>query len=196
MQKSLFQVANHSNQGKDFEKQLEAVHDWYRLQGLADVRKIPNSWKFISMSEYQKLLVKLPPSHLANTADGRYMQRVKSDVDFVGAGENFGICFDAKVCKTKTFPLANIENHQFYKLRERDKCKIIAGVIVYLGFYDRAFFVPYKFLEKKQTILQKQTGRRAAPGTASISLAELESNAAEIFRHKSNFLWDWLKAIV
>lgn len=196
VQPSFFKVSNHSNQGLDFESELETTHDWYRRQGLADVRKIPNSWKFISFSEYQKLLVKLPPSHLAQTADGKCLQRVKSDVDFSGAGENFGISFDAKTCRAKNFPLSNIADHQLYKLKDRDRCGVIAGVMVYLGLLNRVFFVPYKYLEHRQTILLKQRGRRAQVGTASISLSDFEKNTVEIFRHTSNFLWDWCKYLV
>lgn len=193
VQPSFFKVSNHSNQGLDFESELETTHDWYRRQGLADVRKIPNSWKIISFTEYQKLQMKLPPAHLAKTGDGKFMQRVKSDVDFVGAGEKFGISFDAKTCRATNFPLSNIENHQIYKLKDRDRCGVIAGIMVYLILFNRVFFVPYKYLELRQTILLKQAGRRAKSGTASISLSEFEQHTIEIFRHKSNTLWDWFK---
>jgi hypothetical protein len=40
-QQTLFQVSNHSNLGKDFEREMRATHDWYRLQGWADVVKNP-----------------------------------------------------------------------------------------------------------------------------------------------------------
>lgn len=195
-QQTLFGVADHANMGIEFEKELETAHDWYRLQGWADVRKIPSSWSFISFSEYQKLQQKLPGAHLAVTDDGRYMQRVKSDVDFVGAGERFGICFDAKVASGKSFPLANIPAHQLAKLKSRARCRIIAGVMIYMAAYDRVFFVPYRYLEQRETVLLQQSGRRAKPGTASISLSDLETHAVEIFRHKMNMNWDWLKALV
>lgn len=196
MQQTLFKVANHSNQGKDFENELETLHDLYRRNRLADVRKNPNNWSFISQAEYIKLQNKLPPAHLAKTGDGRYMQRVKSDVDFSGGGENFAIAFDSKVCSGNTFPLGNVESHQSHKMRERHRCRIITGAMVYMAKFGRVFFVPFAYLEMRDTALRKQTGRRAKKGTASISLIELEANAIEIPKNKSNALWDWYPQLV
>jgi hypothetical protein len=97
-QLSLFSVGNHSNLGRAFERELEGVHDWYRLQGWADVRNIQSSWKFISRQEYDNLMRlvvqrKYDPGMLAVCANGRVMKRIKSDVDFSGSGEKFGIAF-------------------------------------------------------------------------------------------------------
>lgn len=200
-QETLFPVADHSNQGKDFEADLDAVHDWYRRQGWADVRKIPHAWQFISEREYLKLQSKPPPSHLAKTEDGRFMQRVKSDVDFTGGGFfrdfGFGIVFDAKSVKGDRFPLSNLESHQLHKLRERSRCKMLAGIMLRFKDYNRVIFVPYQYLNQRYEYwLRSKSGGRAAAGTASVSLADAEQNGVEIFRHKNNMLWDWLPCLV
>ena len=195
-QQNLFGVADHSNLGKKWEADLEATHDWYRMQRLVDVRKIPSNWEFISENEYKSYLGKRYPGTLAVCDNARKMQRVKSDVDYVGGGSSFSIVFEAKTSAGTNFPLANIEPHQLEKLRQRDRCGILAGAMVMMAKYERAFFVPFKYLDKRNEILLKQTGRRAAPGTASISLSDFESYATEIFKHKNNRLWDWLPQLV
>ncbi len=191
-------VATHSNLGKDFESDLEAVHDFYRLRCLADVRKIPNGWKLISETEYKNLQSKLPSSHLARTDGGSYMQRVKSDVDFSGGGKTssgklFAIVFDAKQTNGSRFPLSNIEEHQLLKLKSRFRCGIVSGIMLQFNEADRVFFVPFEYLDARFEIWLKGkiTRRRAAKGIASISIEEASQNSIEIYRHRQNMLWDW-----
>lgn len=192
--------ANHSNQGAWWEKQLEAAHDWYRLQGWADVRKVPHNWAFISEKEYVNLQRKLPASHLAKTDDSRFMQRVKSDVDFIGGGfyrnKFFSVVFDAKSSGGNLFPLSNIEPHQLEKLRSRARCGFDSGIMLYMSEYGRAFFIPFKYLDAKYLSYQKsKIGRRAARGSASLSINDLEMNAREIRPNPRNGVWDWLAVI-
>ena len=73
---------------------------------------------------------------------------------------------------------------------------MLAGAMVWMTAYNRVFFIPYKYLDDRQTILLRQTGRRAKPGTASVSLADLELHATEVPKHKINMNWDWLKVLV
>lgn len=200
-QQKLFNVFDHSNLGLKFELDLEAAHDWYQRQGWADVRKIPSNWVFISEAEYQKLLIKLgrgelSPGSLAVCDNGRKMQRVKSDVDFVGSGSRFGIAFDAKTSSGTNFPLSMVKPHQMLKLRQRSLCKITSGAMVLMAKYNRVFFVSFDYLDRRQMQLLRQTGPRATPGTASISMADLEAHAVEIFKHKTNQLWHWLPQLV
>lgn len=205
-QLTLFSVGNHSNLGLAFERDLENVHHWYRMQGWADVRKIQSSWTFISEKEYQGLMSLVArkaydPGMLAVCANQRKMKRIKSDVDFVGGGggggkQNFSIAFDAKTCSGNTFALSLIEPHQMEFLRQRHRCKITSGVMVLMAQFNRVFFVPFAYLDKRQSALQMQTGKRAKPGTASLSMSDFEANAIEITKHKINMLWDWLPRLV
>ena len=185
--------SNHSNLGVSFEKEIEAANDWYRLQRAADVRKIPHNWSLISGREYRKLRGRLPSSMLARTDDGKFLQRVKSDVDFVGGGPGFAIAFDCKETKTSRFPLANLKPHQLENLKHRKRCGFISGVMLKLAGHDRVFFLDHDFLDEKYlAMLRQKTAGRAKAGTASIDVCELETRAAEIKKHPRNMLWDYL----
>lgn len=194
--------ADHSNQGADFEKELETVHDFYRLQRVADIRKIPHRWAQISESEFQKIKLKLPASMLATTADGKRMQRMKSDVDFVGGGQykgsGFHIAFDAKSVAGSRFPFANVESHQLRNLRERTRVGAIAGLMIRFNWDNRVFFAPAEFLDVRyETMIRASYGKRTAPrGTASLSIQNLEEFCLEIFPDKKNGLLDYLPNVI
>lgn len=174
--------ANHSNLGREFENELETVHEMYRLQRRADIRKIPHVWTFISENEFIKLKQKLPASMLARTEHGKYLQRTKSDVDFIGGGSEMFLAFDAKTVSGNTFPLANLEGHQLRNLMLRRQCGAIAGIMLKFNQFNRVFFVPATFLQRRSEMLSvaKFGKRRAAPGTASLSIPDLEKSALEI----------------
>lgn len=192
---------NHSNLGRGFEKELAAVHEWYRLQGLADIEKNPSAWAFISEKEYREKLWlvekgKGAAGSLAVCDNGRKMMRVTSDVDFTGGGKDFSVCFDAKETKEDRMPMSGLRPHQIQRLMMSSRCGVIAGFMIKLLKANRVFFVPVKFVRGKEEELLKQTSRRAKPGTASLSIEEMEVNGIEIFRHKMNTLWDWLPVLV
>ena len=190
--------ANHSNLGRDFERELETAHDIYRIRGIADIRKIPHVWTFISAKEYLKLKTKLPASMLAQTNDGKFLQRTKSDVDFVGGGRDFHLALDAKSITGKRFPMDKLSPHQLEKLLSRTKCGAVAGLLIKFSDEDRGFFVSADYLRRRSEMLFKaQIGKRIAPrGTASLSLEDLEKHGVEIYRNKRNGVWDYLEIVL
>lgn len=194
MQRPLFNRANHSNRGQEFENELSSVHDFYRLKGLADVVMNPRDWAFISERDYQKALQSHQANVVARTGDGRPMRRVRSDVDFSGGGARFSICFDAKTSNAGSFPLDSLTDHQIRRLAVSAKCGTISGFMVRMSQFNRVFFLPVAYADKRHLAWIRQTGR-AKPGTASISIAEFEENAIEIFRNPA-MLWDWLPQLV
>ncbi len=195
----MFRRSNHSNLGVDWEAQLIAIHDVYRLRGVCDIVLNPREWVFVSDVKYNAHVAKYGPGFVAVCGTGRKMIRTRSDVDFSGGGKGFGlpfsICFDAKSCKAKTFPLTNFASHQIARLRVSAKCGCIAGFMVRMEAFDRVFFVPSSYAALREEALLRQTGRRAKPGTASISIAEMEDEAVEISRDK-NGMWDWAPELV
>lgn len=197
-QQEIFKRGNHANLGRSFERELEATHEWYRAQNLADVIKNPNEWQFVSEKQYaerQKLvsLGKFPAGSAAACDNGRKIFRVKSDVDFSGGGKRFSVMFDAKETSGKNFPLSNIKGHQIQRMVNSSRCGVIAGFMIKI--VDRVFFVPASVVRAKENKLLVQRGRRAKPGTASFSIEELEANAVEIPRNRINMLWDWYSVL-
>lgn len=194
-QKQLFARADHSNLGRAWEKELEAVHEFYRISAKADIVKNPNDWTFISERDYQKLSARYHPGMFARTDSGSMLMRARSDVDFSGGGKGFAICFDAKVTEKPHFPLANLSDHQLARLRQSARCGTIAGFMIKLAAHDRVFFLPARQADERFTHWQTHRGRRAKPGMASIKVEDLASIAVEITKNKINGLWDWLPAI-
>lgn len=200
-QQTLFPVAAHSGRGLEWERELEAVHHWYRLQGWADIVKNPCEWIFIGEREYSTLLIE-NPSLVACCGDQRKIKRIQSDVDYSGGGSGclgvpFSICFDAKMCAGDKISIANFRPHQIHRIRQSARCGVIAGFMVRFNQFDRVFFIPNRYMQiKYENYLKNKIGRRAKPGTASYTAAELSANAIEIFRHTGNGLWDWMRAIL
>ena len=63
----------------------------------------------------------------------------KSTVDYIGAVQGIPVCFDAKECCVKTFPLANIHPHQVAFMDEFEKQKGIAFFLIYFSA-DNVFY--------------------------------------------------------
>jgi recombination protein U len=186
--------ANHSNLGRDWERELESVHDFYRASGRADIVKNPHEWVFITDNQYRSACVKYSAGMFARTANGRWMMRSRSDVDFSGGGAGFSVCFDAKACASATFPLSNLTDHQIRRLKQSARCGTVAGFMIRMSKFSRVFFVPVAYADRRHLGWLTQ-GRRARPGTASLSLADLEENAIEI-PCGANRLWDWLACLI
>lgn len=182
----------HANLGRSWERELEAVHDLYRLEGKADVVKNPNDWTFITQRQHEKQRFKYGPGYFAKTMDGKYMMRSQSDVDFSGGGKNFSVCFDAKHCEAKTFPISSMAEHQIHRLRQSARCGAIAGFMLQMVMFDRVFFIPVKYADDRMMAYRRQrVGGRAKAGTASISLSDLVNNCVEIPRSRAG-IRDWL----
>jgi len=173
------------------------------MRGAADIVKNPSEWVFIGEYEYRQIEAKihaklLAPGLIAQTDNGRFMKLVPSDIDFAGGGRGFAVCFDAKATNGDRFPLLNIKPHQVQRIKESAKCGTIAGFMIRFTEHRRVFFIRSVEISKKFENWEKSKirGSRAAKGTASLSIAELEQNSIEIFRNKMNSTWDWLPYLV
>jgi len=195
-QQKLFNRADHANLGRDWENELSAVHDWYRLSGKADIVKNPSDWVFISNNDYQKKSSKYALSMFALTDSGTRLMRSRSDVDFSGGGKGFSICFDAKSSKGKLFPLSNVSPHQIARLKQSARCGTIAGFMIRMKDLDRVFFCPVAYMDSRFTKWQRQSGKRVKAGIASLSIDDLTNLTVEIARHRTNGLWDYLPRLV
>ena len=120
--------------GSTFEELINQTNEQYEQMNLALIQKIPTPITPVKIDQGSR--------HITLA----YFDKV-STVDYIGAVQGIPVCFDAKECKTDTFPLANVHEHQIdelYYMRYRQIQK----------FWDRA----------------KNGGRK------SIRFDELESN--------------------
>lgn len=95
-------------------------------------RDWPSSRKFRRRSLRLKWIK--PPRHITLA----YFEQ-KSTVDYIGAVQGIPVCFDAKECCVKTFPLANIHPHQVSFMDEFEKQKGIAFFLIYFSA-DNVFY--------------------------------------------------------
>lgn len=192
-------VADHADRGKQFEDDLCALHHFYLERGICDVVQNPNAWEFAQKQHYWKYkkIFEERGRHAAQTGDGRYLMRVRSAVDFSGGNATFSICFDAKQTEQKNFPLEKVSPEQVKRLKMSDRCGTIAGLMVWFVEPDRVFFVPSAYLTERYEKWEKLSfgKRRAPPGTASLSIADLEANGREIFKDINKY-WDWFTILI
>ncbi len=85
--------------GSTLEDMINYSNEQYREKKLALIQKIPT-----------------PITPIAIDKESRHITLAyfdqKSTVDYIGAVQGIPVCFDAKECAVKTFPLQNVHGHQ------------------------------------------------------------------------------------
>ena len=56
------------------------------------------------------------------------------------------VCFDAKECAVKTFPLQNLHPHQVRFMEEFEEQGGIAFIILYFTAQDEIYYIPYRHI--------------------------------------------------
>jgi len=105
----------------------------YRNKGLALIQKIPTPITPITIE---------PETRHITLA---YFDQ-QSTVDYIGAVQGIPVCFDAKECKTDTFPLANVHEHQLRFMGEMEKQDGIAFLLIRYTTRDEYYYLPYRDL--------------------------------------------------
>lgn len=181
------QATTHANLGKDFEADLERTHHMYAIQKRASIERNPEEWRYTSAGQYAKLAQKAP-TITAKTANGLYLVKVRSDVDYSGVAMGRAVAFDAKQIQGKSFPLGNLSEGQLRKLMAMDAAGAIAGIMIrFTDAGGRVFFVPAKVLDDVTIKMLYHGGRK------SLALADCEERGIEI--PTSRNLIDWLPTI-
>lgn len=91
----------------------------------------------------------------------------KSTVDYIGVVQGVPVCFDAKECRTDTFPLSNIHEHQVEFMRNFEKQNGVAFILI--SFTHRNEFYYMRFSE-----LLKFWNRMCEGGRKSFKYEELD----------------------
>ena len=105
----------------------------------------------------------------------------KSTVDYIGAVQGIPVCFDAKECAVKTFPLQNVHEHQIRFMKEFEEQGGIAFIILHFTALDEMYYIPFRDLEKFWK-------RMEAGGRKSFTYEEVDKswrirNCRDIFVH-------------
>ena len=106
--------------GSTLEEFINRTNEKYAEHNLAMIQKIPTPITPINIDKETR--------HITLA----YFDQ-KSTVDYIGAVQGIPVCFDAKECCVKTFPLANIHPHQVSFMDEFEKQKGIAFFLIYFS---------------------------------------------------------------
>lgn len=178
---------SHAHLGRDLEDLLSRTHETYKIQNVADIEKNPVEWRYCGKSEYDKLSA-ARADLVAVTNNGRYIKRVKSDVDFAGVAKGRFVTFDAKETVDKNLALSRIQDHQLRTLLQKERCGGIAGLMILFSSLDRLFFVSASIVDRATIEMLYKRGRK------SLSLVDCEVKGKEI-PIKNNMV-DWLKILL
>ena len=123
--------------GSVLEEFVNKSNEQYRDIGLALIQKVPTPITPIRFDKESR--------HITLA----YFDQ-KSTVDYIGAVQGIPVCFDAKECKTDTFPLANIHKHQIEFMQDFEKQRGVAFFLIYFVREEVFYYLTLrKFLEFK-----------------------------------------------
>lgn len=121
--------------GSTLEDIINHTNEVYREKKLALIQKIPTPITPITIEKSTR--------HITLA----YFDQ-KSTVDYIGAVQGIPVCFDAKECAVKTFPLQNVHEHQIRFMKEFEEQGGIAFIILHFTALDEMYYMPFRNLEK------------------------------------------------
>ena len=62
-------------------------------------------------------------------------------MDYIGVVQGIPVCFDAKECRTDAFPLANVHPHQIQFMKDFERQKGIAFLLLYFSGRDLFYYL-------------------------------------------------------
>ncbi|MBE5900696.1 MAG: Holliday junction resolvase RecU [Lachnospiraceae bacterium] len=121
--------------GSTLEEFINRTNEKYQQGHLALVQKVPTPITPITIDKKTR--------HITLA----YFEQ-KSTVDYIGVVQGVPVCFDAKECKTDTFPLQNIHAHQVEFMKEFEAQQGIAFFLLYFSTRDIFYYLRFeKFME-------------------------------------------------
>ena len=104
--------------GSTLEDMINHSNEVYREKKLALIQKVPTPITPITIEKQTR--------HITLA----YFDQ-KSTVDYIGTVQGIPVCFDAKECAVKTFPLQNVHPHQVQFMKEFEEQGGISFIILY-----------------------------------------------------------------
>ncbi|MCD8108928.1 MAG: Holliday junction resolvase RecU [Clostridiales bacterium] len=140
--------------GSTLEEFINLTNEKYQEKGLALIQKIPTPITPVQIDSASR--------HITLA----YFEQ-KSTVDYIGAVQGIPVCFDAKECRTDTFPLQNVHEHQVRFMGDFEKQGGMAFLVIYYQHRDIYFYMRY-------TELLAFWKRSTAGGRKSVRFEELD----------------------
>ena len=119
--------------GSTLEDFVNRTNEYYMEKNLALIQKIPTPITPIEIDKASR--------HITLA----YFDQ-KSTVDYIGTVQGIPVCFDAKECAVKTFPLQNIHPHQIQFMKEFEEQGGIAFIILYFTSLNEMYYMPFEHI--------------------------------------------------
>ena len=120
--------------GSVLEDMINRTISDYRIKKLALIQKIPTPIVPTKMDKEGHITL-------------AYFDK-KSTVDYIGVVQEIPVCFDAKECNTKTFPLSNIHKHQYDFMYDFEKQGGISFLIILFNKESIVYYLRFDELKK------------------------------------------------
>ncbi len=121
--------------GSLLESLINMSNEKYREEKLAIVQKVPTPITPVRIDPDNKQIT------LA------YFDQ-KSTVDYIGAVQGIPICFDAKECAAKSFPLQNVHAHQIRFMKDMEEQGGVSFFVIYFALWEEYYYCPLVEMEK------------------------------------------------
>ena len=121
--------------GSTLEDMINHSNEIYRDKKLALIQKIPTPITPITIDKESR--------HITLA----YFDQ-KSTVDYIGAVQGIPVCFDAKECAVRTFPLQNIHRHQISFMEEFENQGGISFILLHFTTEDEIYYIPFGDLHR------------------------------------------------
>lgn len=127
--------------GSTFEELINMTNDIYREKSLALVQKIPTPITPVEIDKSTR--------HITLA----YFEK-DSTVDYIGVVQTIPICFDAKECHSKTFPMQNIHKHQVNFMENFEKQGGVSFLLIYFTSFHVFYYLPFRKLKEYITRIE------------------------------------------
>ena len=117
--------------GSTLEDMINMTNEHYRQQKLALIQKIPTPLTPVEIDQSTR--------HITLA----YFEK-QSTVDYIGAVQGIPVCFDAKECAVKTFPIMNIHEHQVKFMEDFEKQGGISFILLFFSSLNETYYIPFK----------------------------------------------------
>ena len=149
--------------GSVFEDLINRSNEIYLEKGLALIQKIPTPITPIRMDKQSR--------HITLA----YFEQ-KSTVDYIGCIQGIPVCFDAKECRSDTFALQNLHEHQVRFMTEFEKQGGVAFLLIYYSSKDLPYYLTYQ-----EMFPYGRTGYELYPSSPSGNFCALSGWTAKRF---------------
>ena len=119
--------------GSALEEIVNRTNEKYEQSHLALIQKIPTPITPVKLDK---------ASHQITLA---YFEQ-QSTVDYIGVAQGIPVCFDAKECRSDTFPLSNIHEHQIYFMEEFERNDGVSFVLIQYTERDLMYYLTFRQL--------------------------------------------------